>query len=255
MEKDWKVKFDKWLDNLGKATLKELHHIVEILETELELEEVNTFNIPYNKFEDASIPKGDVLRLLLKLDTYQVIALYKTEVPDFEGMPSYDTETGERIYENILSFSDDVTLNKGKFDYLYKTLEKKQAVGRLEKSFWFDELTFNLRRVDGSSAVINFYPRKGETTDPYCLLYVLIEVLKKDYRRSDNRLEVIVSQETIRNQLKKSFPKIGEVDNDWIKGTKGNLIKKIPEEFKNLIKVENFNRKFGGYPFSIEVPF
>jgi hypothetical protein len=116
-------------------------------------------------------------------------------------------------------------------------------------------MTFKLKRVDNTDAVINFYPKKGEGTKPYYLMHALVAELKKEGKRNGEWIETLVKRERIIDLIKKQCPNENNVDSNWIKNTKGNLIKKIPQEYEGLIKIGDFNHKLKGYPFSLKIPF
>ena len=40
-----------------------------------------------------------------------------------------------------------------------------------------------------------------------------------------------------------------------MKNTKGNLIKKIPLDYKNLIRIGNYSSKYKGYVFALKLAF
>jgi hypothetical protein len=132
-----------------------------------------------------------------------------------------------------------------------------QKIGGFDPSslFGFDDMTFKLKRVDNTDAVINFYPKKGEGTKPYYLMHALVAELKKEGKRNGEWIETLVKRERIIDLIKKQCPNENNVDSNWIKNTKGNLIKKIPQEYEGLIKIGDFNHKLKGYPFSLKIPF
>lgn len=119
--------------------------------------------------------------------------------------------------------------------------------------FGFAEKTFWLRRIDGSNAVINFYAPKGETTDPYCLMSALVAFLKTHGEQNNGEIRVIVPYDYIKDYIRKTFPKQPGIDRFWMKNTKANLLRKIPMEYKDLIKIGNSDREQLGYPFSLKL--
>lgn len=124
-----------------------------------------------------------------------------------------------------------------------------------DKLFGFDGLTFTIRRLDSSLASINFYPTKGETTGPYCLLKSFVELLIKQGKRDGDLFKVKVTRQEIREYFKKHFPELKiEITNEWISNTRGNLLRKIPEQHQDLINIGYYDKKLGIYPFHLKLP-
>lgn len=148
-----------------------------------------------------------------------------------------------------------------KFDVFYKTYQdkSKNVMAKLSGDdvktyFGFEDKTFQLRRADNSVATINFYPRNREITNPYCLLFTLVYLLKKGGNRNNLYFEVIANRGDIINVIKSKF-KIN-ITPAWIKSTKGNLVKKIPKEYieSDLIRIRDYDGRQKGFPFALKLP-
>lgn len=121
-----------------------------------------------------------------------------------------------------------------------------------EKYFGFNEKVFALQIIDGEVIPVDFTPKRRETLNTYYLFYAFVETLKKKWKRENEWIWAIITRQEIRELLK---PSVGEVNNDWIRFTKGNVLKKIPDQYDNLIKIEDYNAKVGGYKFSLKISF
>lgn len=149
-----------------------------------------------------------------------------------------------------------------KFDEFYKRYKEKyqQIMSKLKGEdissyFGFDRMTFKLKRVDNTYAVINFYPQEGEGSSPFYLFSAFVKILKNKGGRNGSWLEAIITKKEITETLKElNCPNIDDVNENWLKNTKGNLIKKIPKEYKKIIKIDYYDRKLGGYPFALKLP-
>lgn len=136
----------------------------------------------------------------------------------------------------------------------YKKFYRFKGENDISSYFGFDEYTFRLKRVDNSYAVINFYPQKNYGYNTFHLMSCLVKELKLNYKRNGNLIEALIDRSRIVEYIQKQLPnKI--ITTEWIKSTRGNLIKKIPMQYATLIKVGNYDRKLKGYSFSILLPY
>ncbi len=121
--------------------------------------------------------------------------------------------------------------------------------------FSFDDMTFKLKTINNNVAAINFHPTREGTTNPFCLMKAFVEYIKEHYKRNGSYLETVVPKQYIFEYIEEKFPNIVKDDQEqWLKTTKGNLIKKIPKEYLSLIKLKDFDSKNKGYPFSLKLP-
>jgi len=185
----------------------------------------------------------------------QVIKFLKDKSVITEIDKPISAEVGERLTPKYRAYEIHKFQISDNFDEVYREYTNLLEKGLDPSSlFGFDNMTFRLKRIDSTDAVINFYPKKGEGTKLYYLMRVLVAELKKEGKRNGEWIEAFVKQERIIDLIKKQCPNENNVDSNWIKNTKGNLIKKIPQEYEYLIKIGGFNQKLEGYSFSLKIP-
>lgn len=149
---------------------------------------------------------------------------------------------------------------ESEIDELLSALNKKQAKAQIDSdvendlnNFYFDDKTFKLKSADGSIKSINLATTKIRGTDTYFLLLALTSILKITGRREQGLwLVAEISMSDITKWLKKEL----NIDkgSNWIKNTKSNLIKVIPNEYvDSYIKISNFDRKKGCYKFELKM--
>jgi len=148
----------------------------------------------------------------------------------------------EKFFATFAKYQKKVSNIKGLFDSEDYT-----------RYFGFDEKTFWLRRSDNSRVLIPFYPKLGETTGPYCLMFAFVELLRTNGDRNGSYLRVVVDKDEIINLIDRKFKM--NIGSGWLKSTKGNLIKKIPQDFGDFIKFDDYDRKQQGYPFTLKLPW
>jgi hypothetical protein len=105
----------------------------------------------------------------------------------------------------------------------------------------------------GKDLVIDFNPKEGETTNSFCLMKALVEYIKEVGELNNGWLSVIVPPEEIKKYMSLNYPKIN-IGVDWLKNSKGNLLKKLTTIDKKLIIIKDYDNQRKGYPFSIKLP-
>lgn len=206
--------------------------------------------IKYNvvKLVAAGIPSQERQKNLLhRLQEWKAIKIVNESPPEWKS-------NGKHWFE--------LKILQPKFNKIYKKYEKKNKLIRIKlqgedvsSHFGFDGMVFKLKRVDNTYAVINFYPTEDKRPDTYCLMYALVAILKREYKRDGEWIRVIASREKIYAHIKEECPKKTNIDSDWLKNTRSNLNNKIPKEYKGLIKIGYYDRKLKGYLFSLKIPF
>jgi len=120
--------------------------------------------------------------------------------------------------------------------------------------FGFEEHVFRLKRINNSYAVINFYPHKNQESNTYHFMSFLVEQLETSHELDNNCIASIVIKQTIAIEyLKEKLPS-SKITLDWLRSTKANLLRKIPNEYKSLIMISDYNSSIEGYKFSLRLP-
>jgi len=120
--------------------------------------------------------------------------------------------------------------------------------------FELENKTFRLKRIDNTDAVVDFEPKKGETLNTYYLMRAYVSGIKRKYTKKAGWIKTAITRKDIYGYIQKHWLRI-DTSGDWLKNTKGNLIKKIPEKYKhNLIRIGYFNSRLQTYPFALKLP-
>ena len=158
----------------------------------------------------------------------------------------------DRIHNHILSEIDRFSLTKRiekKSDSLIKTI----VIPKENPDFcYFDGRTFKLQTSDGGIKAINFSPTKTKGSDTYYLFSALVNILKQKGERKDNIwFFADITMEEITKRVAEEFNE--NKDRDWVKNTKSNLKKVIPDALlSNYIQISNYQSK--GYSFGLKLP-
>lgn len=199
--------------------------------------------------DETPNPQNNILRYLMKNDKNSMWeTTYLFILVDAGVIKIYDKEIavdGKNIF--YLQLLDEKKFYRFKDKFLGYNREE------IESYFGFDEMTFKLKRVDNTYAVINFYPQKNYGYNTFHLMSFLVKELKRSYKRNGNLIEALIDRSKIIEYIQKQLPN-ETITTEWIRSTRGNLIKKIPIEFATLIKVGNYDRQLKGYSFSILLP-
>lgn len=150
-------------------------------------------------------------------------------------------------HSNSVLFSVDII--KPEFNKIVKECETYLA----KDSFGFDGTKFWLNKIAGKDLVIDFNPKKGETTDTLCLMKALVDYIKNVGELTSGWLNVIVPTEEIKNYIRLNYPK-KDVGEHWITSTRNNLLQKMTTIDKKIIIFKLYDRQKNGYPFSIKLP-
>ena len=119
--------------------------------------------------------------------------------------------------------------------------------------FSFEDMTFKLKTIENNIAAISYQPKKGDTTDPYCLMKALVEYIKVHGQRDGNFVRVDVPKSYIVDYISKHFT-VDINREKWLGSTKNNLKNKIPMAYRELIEIGDFNKKTNTYHFSLKLP-
>lgn len=139
--------------------------------------------------------------------------------------------------------------------YRFKREFVDNIMNDVSSDFRFDDYTFILKRIDKGEAVINFYPKKGEKTDTYCLMRALVNYLKANGKLNGNKCETVVPTTDIYGYVTQNYPSVNLTNSSrWMSSTKSNLKRKIPLEYENLIVIGDYSHSQKGYPFTLIVP-
>ncbi len=197
-------------------------------------------------------PKGHLLRYTItdtksNIGAQEILYLYNLERYGVLEIPEHEFFVDGDKSVFYLKLLDEEKLKK---------FQEALNIGEYKRfPVGFDDLTFWIKLPSGKTYTINFYPREGETHNQYWLLKALVDALKTKGKPRDDWLEVYVSKEYIKHYIESDSSAITGVTDTWIKHTKSNLKKKIPQEWeeKDLIKFGNYDRKEKGYPFGLRV--
>lgn len=153
---------------------------------------------------------------------------------------------------SIIDLSDEHLTIKIIVDYI-EILNDKNTYS-IDKKFWFEGKTFFLRMTDDTLKSINLSITKKQGTNPYILMFGLVELLKKNGYIENHWFKVKITKQDLRNEIIKHTKNIQTIDDNWLKYTKSNLKKNIPEDIDDYIKISDFQRKKKHYIFEIKMP-
>lgn len=124
-----------------------------------------------------------------------------------------------------------------------------------EKYFGFADKTFWLKRVSGEDdVIINFHPtKKSDNTNPLILMQSFIYFLRTHGVRRGEFFEVKISASKLLKHLNESSPTFN-INSNWLRNTKANLIKKVPINGRDSIIFGKYNI-VDGYSFSLRLPY
>jgi len=135
-------------------------------------------------------------------------------------------------------------------DFLYS---KSSEYITYTEFFKWSDYTLEVNISTGGIKAISFDSNKG--LGMCYLMDAFIRCLRLCGKRENGWLEVYADRDFLRKHIEKFFNKKG-IDDNWIKNTKGNLVKKIPDDWKGrLINIGDFDRRKGGYYFALKIPF
>lgn len=196
----------------------------------------------------------DELKILEMLANKSVVQIIE---PDIEDPQTIKTELSNGMHKVIclvyLKIMDLFTDYKDKHKIQIAHIEARRLGPDTSTMFNFEDSRFTLKLPTGSVATIDFHVRKGETTNTGFLMAAFVEHLKTKGTLNGDHINVTVSKKHIKEYVEQRLASITITD-DWLKSTRGNLIKKIPEAYKDVINVGNFDRKLQGYTFSLKLP-
>jgi len=162
--------------------------------------------------------------------------------------------------ENPHAILYSVDILQPNFDKLLKECEEFFGSNTLspidiKDQFGFEGKKFWLKRAAGQNLTINFTPKNGETTYPFCLMQALVDYVRSHGQVKSGYLTVVVPIQEIIDFLSKNYPNVKPYDwRQWIRYTRNNLLQKMTDDDKKLIIIKNFDKQDGGYPFSIKIP-
>lgn len=205
-------------------------------------------DIPFRKPKDRIKSKHfDELQGQKRAIKYKVV----TEPNKFDFLELHVENPHATLYS--------VDILQPNFDNLLKECEEffgsNSSSIDIKEQFGFEGKKFWLKRVGGQNLTINFSPKNGETTDPFCLMQALVDYIRSHGQVKNDYLTTVVPIQEIINYLNKNFSNLKSDDfRKWIRYTRNNLLQKMTEDDKKLVIIKNFDRQENGYPFSIKIP-
>lgn len=194
------------------------------------------------------IDAREIDKILTRQDHEQIFEKFAKDykILKIHTQPDYQVEFHYR-FEILSEFED---FRKG---YIQKHRKSKYLAGQY---FGFNDKTFFITVTSNKPATINFNPRKGEEIDTYYLMRAFVDELERHGKWEDGYARVVAKQSDLKAYIKNNWPNFDMDRKNWFRDTKGNLVKKIPEDYINqrLITMDYFDRKLGGYPVSVKLP-
>lgn len=258
---DYQSRINNWLNDQPYKILQSTRLIAEILQSERNLRGKDTFKLPKDRFlqerkDNHRINIGELSTILVSLERIKIIVIC-VFFPDTYLPGSHPAELLTDLTANVIQNRDiEVSVFTQGLDYLERRIKESPLQEDTSSCFWFDDKTFKLKRGDQSVASINFYPHKGETSDTYYLMYALVSELRVLGIRTSRGGGVWLTADIPRNKIIERIEKEQKIriNPERLKSTRGNLIKKIPEDYKRLIDIGYFKRSTEIYPIAIKLP-
>ena len=181
------------------------------------------------------------------------------------NIPAFDRyyEKYKKVFEIVPNIVDKkiiskiITSKSIRDGYLSDNQNAGEMKQHTEKPYFFIENhTFHLLQNDGLYGSIDFHPTKNSNnTDPYILMEAFISALKEDGSKEGDWIEISVSRERLTQKILQIHSEYkGELTEIWYKSTKGNLIKKIPENLVSLVDFQDFDTKTNTYKLRLKLP-
>lgn len=166
--------------------------------------------------------------------------------------------TEEYLKDNLLIRLEDNQSIK-KLRSILKLIIRQVEEGQLGKKevqlgFYFDGLTFKIKKPDGQFGSINFYTKNKKPAAAFYLLSALAEILKSEGFWDKEWFRVYASRKKITERIKTLEPHLS-IDENWIRFTRNNLNLRVPPDIKNRIEIGNFDTTHKAYPFSLKLMF
>lgn len=192
--------------------------------------------------------KSENKKLISKIDTY----ICKAEARQYKSDIPSDTPSKE-IVSRPLEVVFKSPLDIGKLPNIYTESNTKE-----QRIYWFDDKIFKLRLSNNEVVSIPFYKnKKSNKSDPFCLMTAICELLETKgnvvEKDSIKWLSVFVTEEELMDKVNLEYTPQG----NWLRYTKNNLNKLIPEKHKGCFIISNYmsSGSKSGYEFAFKYPF